>query len=320
MASNNGHSEKSHSSQLPDETIRRFLLGSLSEPEQLAFEQQLMTDRNLAGRVQLTEFELADDYAYDRLSSTERQLFSDSFLLTADRERKLKVSQSLRDHFTPVTITNAGPARRMAIYVEKLKSILSVTQPAWRFAFATVIFIILVGTVWVVVKDDRIKEDIKRGYEVLRHPRRASTRREASHPPNTSTPEHEPAPPSTAVHEQTAPSPVITTVAPKPAISSPGSPATEAPSVNLPKGDQDKLRLQLTLDSNQPDRYRVELLTADGQTVHSAEFVKPSDSAGRQLDFDVPARLLKAGNYQIRLVQENAGGVQNTRNYYFRVQ
>jgi hypothetical protein len=315
MAGNNGQFEPDSSSDFPDETIRRFLLGSLSASEQPAFEQRLLVDHGLAARVRLAEFELADDYAYERLSNAERELLAETFLFTADRQQKVRVSRSLRDLFAPAAAASTG--RSAATYVKRLRSIFSLSQPAWRFAFAAVIFIILVGTVWVVVKEGRIKAEIKRRIEAMRTPP-ANAPRKASHPANTSTPEHQTSPSPMPAHDQPAPtSPAGLIVALTPAVSPPGG---ETPFANLPTGDQDVVRLELALKLDQPGSYGAELLTVDGQSVFSAESIKAADNGSAQVNFDVPARLLKPGNYQIRLGRDNAGLKENVGSYYFRVQ
>lgn len=311
MASNDGQFEQANSSGFPDEMIRRFLLGDLNATERPVFEQRLLVDDALAARVRLAELELADDYAYRQLSSAERELITEKFLLSADRERKVRVSRSLRDHFAPAPIASIGSSA----YFNKLRSVFDRAQPAWRFAFAAVIFILLIGTVWVVVKKE---PGIK---EALTHPFRkhssSSTEPTVSHhPTNVSAPEHQTSPSPMPVHDQTAASPLIVSVALLPMASSPGD---ATPWISLPKGDEDIARLQLAVKPDQLGPYRAELLTSEGQPVLSGELIKAPDN-GAQVNFDVPARLLKSGDYQIRLSRDNAGANENLGSYYFRVQ
>lgn len=312
MASDNGQTAPNSSSEFSDETIRRFLLGDLSAAEQPAFEQRLLIDHGLAARVRLAEFELADDYADESLVSGERELVEEAFLLSADREQKVRVSRSLREHFAPAPVSSvASPA---ATYLARLRSAVNFARPAWRFAVAAVIFILLIGTVWVVVKKEgRIKE------EITKHlPRRRSPNPivpvESNHPTNNSTPDHRPASSPMPVHEQPplAPGKIISLT---PVESSDDS---NLPFASLPKGDSDIVRLQLALKGNQPERFRVEVLTSEGSSIFTSESIAAGGST--PTNFDVPARLLKSGNYQIRLVRENAGASEEVGSYYFRVQ
>src|SRR5438552_16173724 len=107
MADNNNQFYEGGPGEFSDETIRRFLLGGLSASEQPLFEQRLFTDDGLDARVRLAEFDLADDYAFERLNASERSLFEEKFLLTSDRRQNLEVSRVLRDRFATIDATAA---------------------------------------------------------------------------------------------------------------------------------------------------------------------------------------------------------------------
>jgi hypothetical protein len=66
-------------------------------------------------------------------------------------------------------------------------------------------------------------------------------------------------------------------------------------------------------------RLFIELLTSSGQSVFTAQSLKPVDPEGRRIEFDVPARVLKAGDYQVRL-SVGDGSREGAARYYFRVQ
>lgn len=312
MISDNGQTAPNSSSEFSDETIRRFLLGNLSAAERPAFEQRLLIDHALAARVRLAEFELADDCTDESLSSGERELLEEAFLLSADREQKVRVSRSLRDRFAPVAVSSvASPA---ITYLARLRSAVNIARPAWRFAFAALIFILLIGTVWVVVKKEgRIKEEITKQFHRRRSPN-PTVPVESNHPTNNSTPDHQPGSSPMPVHEQTSPSSgKIISLTP---LVLPD--ASKFPSLTLPQGGQGVVQLRLALTDNQPARYRAELLTIAGSSIFSAEGLQ-SASGRAEIDFEVPAQLLKSGDYQIRLgraVNETTAG--ETR-YYFRV-
>ncbi len=309
MASNNGQFEQDNSSGFPDEMIRRFLLGDLSATERPAFEERLLVDDALAARVRLAELELADDYAYGQLSGTERELITEKFLLSADRERKVRVSRSLRDHFASAPNTSTGSAA----YFKKVRSVFTIAQPVWRFAFAVVVLLVLFGAALLVIKEPRIVRRIANVVVPRRRPT-PSAPREAGHPNNTLAPEHQTTPSAMPVHDQTV-APMIVSVSLMPTAASPGD---ATPWISLPKGDEDIARLQLAVKLDQLGPYHVELLTSAGQPVLSGELIKAPDN-GAQVNFDVTARLLKSGDYQIRLSGDNAGATEELGKYYFRV-
>src|SRR6267378_600781 len=115
-----------------DETIRSFLLGRLSAVEQPLFEQCLFIDDGLDARVRLAEFDLADDYAYGRLNTSDRKLFEQNFLVTFNRQQKLQVSEVLRDRFSATATASRSASYRVT---ESLKYLFGLDRPARRIAF-----------------------------------------------------------------------------------------------------------------------------------------------------------------------------------------
>jgi hypothetical protein len=299
--------EKNISVEFSDEAIRSFLLGRLLAPEQLAFEQQLFSDPRLDARVRLAELDLADDYTYLRLRAGERNLFEERFLVSADRRRQVEVSTALRDRFVSVSAV-----KTKSTLIERLRTLLHFRR-SWRLAFGLAMLLILLGAAWLVIREPRIAERITNKIIPRRSPPRSAPQ-EVHHPANASSPEHQTTPAPMGVHNQTF-SPSVTIALVPEASSDRG----KIPSLTLPKGEQAIVRLQLALIPNQPGTYRAELLTVDGQTIFSAESIRTPENGSAQVDFDVPARLLTSGNYQIRLVRDNAEIKENLRRYYFRV-
>ena len=310
MADNHNHLPENGLQEFSDETIRRFLLGGLGASERPLFEQRFITDDGLDARVRLAEFDLADDYAFERLSAPDRRLFEQRFLLTPNRQHQLMVSAALRAQFSSTT-TKWSEGHTIT---QRLRGLFGLRRPAWRIAFAVLILVILFGAVWLVIKEPRLTRQITNRI-IPRRSTPAGAPREAGHPANTSTPEHRTIPSPMPEHDQTASSPIAASIALKPAVTPPTS---EMPVFNLPKGDQDAVRLQLALKSDQTGPHRAELLTIEGSSVLSVDSLKPDSSAG--IDFDVPARLLKSGNYQVKLSRVEGGSKRSVAIYYFRVQ
>jgi hypothetical protein len=311
MIDKNEQFDQDNSSEFSDEVLRRFLLGGLSASERPLFEQSLFTNDDLEARVRLAELDLADDYAFEHLSTPDRRLFGQRFLVTADRQQKLQVSKVLRDRFSAKP---AGSSEKSTV-AKRLKNLFGLDRPAWRFAFGILILLILFGSMWLVIKEPRIAGQIANRIIPRRSPPQSAPLK-ASHPTNTSMPEHQITPSPMPAHDQATASPVGVSIALTPAVSSQTS---EKPALNLPKGEQDVVRLQLVLKPDQTGPYRAELVTSEGSSVFSAEALKPNDSRAG-IDFDIPARLLKTGDYQIRLSRGNEGSRESLASYYFRVQ
>src|SRR5215831_1694778 len=132
-----------------DDVIRRFLLGCLRDSERPAFEARLLEDDELDARVRLAELDLTDDYAFARLEAADHDLFDQNFLVTRDRRRALEISTALRHRISPATQSELNLARR-------LKSFFKLRQPAWQYAFAALVVILVIASVWLVTKEPQI--------------------------------------------------------------------------------------------------------------------------------------------------------------------
>ena len=259
--------DKKTSTEFSDDAIRRFLLGRLSSPDQLAFERQLFASPRLDARVRLAELDLVDDYACRRISAAERDLFEEKFLVSAARRRQVEVSTALRDRFV-----SASVVKTKSTLIERLRTLLHFRR-SWRLAFGLAMLLILLGAAWLVIREPRIVERITNKI----NPRRSSPRsvpQEVHHPANTSSPEHQTTPAPMGVHNQTF-SPSVTIELVPEASSDRG----KIPSLTLPKGEQAIVRLQLALIPNQPGTYRAELLTIEGQTIFSSESIRTPENS-----------------------------------------
>jgi hypothetical protein len=288
--------------QFSDDSIRRFLLGQLPASEQAIFEERLFTDGELEGRVRLAEFELADEFAFKRLPASEAQSFRERYLLTADRNHKVNVSQAIRERFMPLSISAAKPAMS-----QRLMAMFDLRRPVWRYAFAAAILILILGTVFLVTKEPQIvRRFIPDRFKSKPH--MSPTPQLMNHSTTSSSPAHveqsQPEPP----HELPLTVSLTATTA-----------LDQAPLVTLPAGENASIRFQLSI-AEDGGSYRGDLLTASDETLFSAESLKPYGTGPSAIDFEVPARVLKSGQYQIRLVRVDDTTKQEGSQYYFRVQ
>src|SRR5260221_6840941 len=129
MSDKTEHLDTNNSPEFSDDAIRRFLFGRLSAAERTTLEERLFTDHTLEARVRLAEIDLADDYALECLSPPDREAFAEKFLLSAERQRQLRVSTALHDRFGAAS-TVAKTARRGATISisEKLRLLLGFNQ------------------------------------------------------------------------------------------------------------------------------------------------------------------------------------------------
>jgi len=304
MARNNGHFEQNDSAGFSDETIRRFLLGDLSESEQPLFEQQMFTDAGLDVRIRLAEIDLADDYAFERLSAADRVLFEERFMVTSRRQRELNVSSALRDRFS--MRATAAWAEKITV-AKRWRHLFGFNRPAWKIAFGVLILLILFGTVLLVVKEPRLTQQITNKVFPRRSPARSAPR-EVNHPTNTSSPEHRTTPAPMPLHDSANRLTESAELFPSPPD------LGKIPTLTLPTGENSVVRLRLAV-INQTVPYRAEVLSIDGKSVFNLDWL-----SGPPFNVDVSASLLKSGKYQIRLSDARDGSKKEVASYYFWVQ
>ena len=80
-----------------DETalMIRYLLGDVSEDEQLRLEEQFFTDEDSYQQLTALEDELRYDYAQGNLTPRERQLFEKRFLTTPADRKKVDLAKAV---------------------------------------------------------------------------------------------------------------------------------------------------------------------------------------------------------------------------------
>ena len=278
-------------------TIRHFLLGQLAADEQAAFEEALFTNPQLERRARLTEIEISDDYVFEKLTSKQRQLFTENFLLTSDRRKALQASTALRAQLAeaPGAQRSQRPAGSYALMLLR--------HPVWRFAFASIVLVLLMAGAWLVTKEPQLVRQII-------HPRArpeaisTSTPEVAHHGTDSAAPIHQDQPPQTPEHEAGLQTLVLRQ-------------ASDAPATLTVAGDTTSVRFALVVEHAVPSGYRAEVVTRDGEIIYTADQIFVADGAG-QVSLDVPAGKLKTGDFQVKLTQISDGTQAGI--YHFRVQ
>lgn len=290
-------SNQNSSGDFSEDAVRRFLLGRLSADEQPDFERRLFLDSDLEARVRRGELDLTDDYACSRLSDEDRQQFEKRFLVSDDRKLKLIVSNALRDRFG---VTQASSIKTTLV-IKQLHSVFDFNRLAVRIAFSFALLVLIVGGAWLLIKKEPIKETITRVTRI-RRPQPSTDPKHSHHPQNTS--------------PRQAPSPFVEIVTLSPDVPLESG---KAPTVNLPAGAHDIVRVELVVKADSSAVYEAQLSIIDGQTVVTAEPVKATAVTGDKIELNVPVSLLKAGDYHITLRRVSDTSQGDVAHYYFRV-
>jgi anti-sigma factor RsiW len=300
-----------------DETIRHFLLGWLEDDERVIFEEHLFRDEGFEQRVRLAELELADDYAFQRLSPQERERFETAFPVSVARRQQLSVSKALRDSsFLSAAPEAASGAETRVSARETLLRMFGFNRPALGYAIGFGALLLFAVIVWVVVRERRSNQS-----QITRHQPTPVATREFAHPTASLPPLSTVSPQPTV---KTRPTPDVSSSLPLVAtfVLLPGTLRESGGTTRIavPQAEPGIVRLQLKLDADEPGAYVAELLTAEGQTLSTVRNLKPnqSDSISR-VALDVPTRLLKSGDYQVKLSRTVDGSTAGAGLYYFRV-
>src|SRR5215813_6803852 len=235
---------------ISDQAIRSFLLGQLDTQAQEDFELNLFTDPKLEARVRLAECEMSDDYAFGRLSQSERAAFREKFLLTSERRQKLQVSDALNDRFATASSTRVPSGQR-------LRTLFDLKQRGWKYAFAALILVLIFATVLLVTKEPKIARFI---------PRRFQPRPAATATPNES---HHAIAPSSPGHEEQSPPMKPHEIQVMELALSAKTPLEQSPILAFPNNET-SARFQLSIENGSGGSYRAELATVEGEMVFSA--------------------------------------------------
>lgn len=312
-------------SSVSDETLRRYLLCRLGEAERLRLDERLLIDDELAERVLLGESELMDEYAAGKLDSVERQLFDRRFLTTESRRQQLRFSSALHEYAgsqTQPVLPKPVARQEKSSWQEGLAGLFGFGRPrAWAVAGSFAVVILLVGLAWFATRQIPDTEPvITRNEPIPASSPQAPPHAEASPAAQTS-PEPQPTP---------VKSPAITPTPVEPSIPAtiaslvllPGAvrDGGEMQRVAVPDGERDLVRLSLVLETDAAGTYRAELATAEGQMVSVRTKLRATPRNGdTRVILEVPARLVRSGDYQIKLTRQKTDGeLEPVGRYSFR--
>src|SRR5215813_26301 len=82
---------------ITDASLREFLLGKLADEERERVEALFLTDSQTSERVAVIEQDLIEDFLEDGLAKEDRERFLLRYAQTAEDQRKLRITKSIRD-------------------------------------------------------------------------------------------------------------------------------------------------------------------------------------------------------------------------------
>ena len=287
---------------ISDDTIRRSLLGCADPDEQVNFETLLLLDDQFAKRVYRLEFELADDFAFGRLSAPEEQLFTSHFLVTHDRARELAVSQALR---RAVSGKSPGLTPINLSWRSKLLNLFAVDRPLAKVALAASALLFFGTLFWLIFKAPTARPPLI----TQRQP--VNSEKQYAHAGGSQSPENK----SASDHGSAQPV-IVASVTLQPDSESKSKAIVH---VSNPRSEADRVRLELWINGGEGATYRAILVSDGGVEVTSSSELSAESGNQPKIVLEVPANLLNTGNYHIELKRTSAAQTEPAQRYSFQV-
>lgn len=299
-----GPEQNSNADTMSDEAIRRCLLGNADLAERTRFEELVLFDEEMERRVRQAELELADDYSGGQLSDQELKLFERNFLVTKERGKQLAVSRALQTNLSSRPAEPAGKDRLRYPFPWSFQ----INRPLATPALVFLALILSVGLAVILLKRPRSQTLV------------VATRQQPQAPGRKNSPEY--AHPPGLQPSQSAQVDVPTPAWVGNLTLQPGAQSVEQ-TLRVPASplESDIVRVTLLLGPDASELFRGELLTTEGQHVTDVtELRTVAEGQQKKVVWDLPARLLRAGDYQIKLTATSKGQTAQPNQYTFRVQ
>lgn len=318
-----------------EQTIRRYLLGELSEEERSALEERYFTDSLVFEQLLKTESELVDAYVRNQLSNEARKRFEQFYMAHPSRSERVKFAAALAtrlDNPNEAVAPAVQPTSPVSWWQRALTAF-RLRQPLLSFSIALATLLIVLGGAGVLIESSRRQREA----EQTRAANEAEQRRqrELSKPPQNEGGQTEG---STAKQEepvernpQQIPQPTPNqNVRKEPrsvslALTAGGVRGGEGggqiPTLVIPP-DATQAQLRLNLRGNDYPSYSASLRTVGGAEIFSQTGVKPARSlAGASFTFTLPARRLASGDYVLTLRGVSPSGeIDDLSKSLFRVE
>jgi hypothetical protein len=300
-------------SQRSNETWQvKYLLGNLTEEEQVQVEDRAFADADYLSALEATEADLIDAYVRGELSQSDRRSFEFRFLASPERRRKVEFARALGT-MTSESKTQEPRAAGRPSFMRAFWG----WNPVVQFAAAAAALICIAGGAWLVSENAAIRSRVatleadRRGFEEREQSLRQRLSEEQSRAAALAAQNRQPS--------EAAPASFVTSLVLVPGLSRAQTHVEQlvlSPSVHIAR-----IEIQLESRDDYP-RFRAELRTRRGEEVLSrSNLVRRKSGPGFAVSIDVPASALAVGDYELALKGIAADQTsQDVGYYYFGVQ
>lgn len=335
---------------MSEELIDRYLLGELSEERQAEIEDRAFSDRHYMERILAAESDLIDEYVRGGLSDSQRRMFDQRFLASAERRRKVEFARALTSVISEGTAAEREGHRirdsAHAGFWSSIAAFFRGLRPVVGFSLAAASLLFIIGIFWVARERAALRTQVaelqaeqqtrERDRQTLERQlaEERARREELSSRLQTEQREREqeaarrlerekqelaskpPAPPVQPAQAAPPARPSVVTLALVAGLSRGGGGAR--PKLTLPPSAR-TVRLQIGIEPGDDYRsFSAELSTRAGQKVLTEENLSArAGGRGRSVILNVPAKALEAGQYELSLKGRNDTGASEDVGYYY---
>lgn len=294
----------------------RYLLGNLTEEEQVRVEDQAFAEPDYLRAIEAAEADLIDEYVRGELTPADRRAFERHFLTSPQRRSKVEFARAL------ARATAEAPPLASAIEPKStwqaLLDAVRAWNPALRYAGTLSALICIGGASWLVFENVSMRSrlsalDAQRRHWEARDQGLAQQLNEARKRADTLAAQMQNRQNS---EEQGAPA-----VASLLLMALPSRSEARVPQLVVGRGAQiAHIDIQLEGRDEYP-RFRAALQTRSGREVLVLSDLAPRQTgAGQIVSMDVPVSLLETEEYELALKGLSDGlGAEDIGYYYFRV-
>jgi hypothetical protein len=296
----------------------KYLLGRLTEEEQVQVEDRAFADREYMSALDAAEADLIDAYVRGDLAQADQRAFEHRFLASPQRRRKVEFAQALARVTEEAAPLPSRAPERQDTWLAFLNPIRA-WNPALRFAGAIGAVVCVAGGTWLAIDNVSMRSRLSAMAEARRDlegrartlgqelsQARARADGLASLTQNSGA-------------SKASRSPLIASLV---LIGGPSRAESRTEQIVLGGGTQiAHIEIQLEPRDDYP-RFRAEVHTRGGKEVLSfGDLVRRSAAGAQSVSMDLPASTLSPGEYEIALKGFRDGETpQDVGYYYFRVQ
>jgi hypothetical protein len=321
-----------------EKLIASYLLGELSEEQQVEIEDRAFEDRDYLASITAVENDLIDEYVRDEMSAAERSKFENRFLASTERRQRVVFAKTFASIPSESTLTEASSttARPAATsWRDSLEAFFRGLNPAAKFAMAAVVLLIVVGSAWLLTERLRLRNQLgqlnaeKQSQQDQRQAmeRQMDLQRRQNEELNARLNQEKQ---QREQSEQSLRELGETGETGKPPARSIIASLTLLPGLSRGGNDKPKLvlqeanlvRLQIGIEPEEEYKtYAVELRTRAGRQIWTRENLTARNrGAARAIGLTLPASALKPGEYELKLSgKKETGGTEDVGFYYFDV-